>query len=156
MKRYIIPVGVIVLVLGVAVIALLVSRPGAGEPVVSTGTTQTPQPTESPDQSAVPAGRYALYAPEVVASQDYTKTVLFFHAPWCPECRAFEAAIEASVIPEGVQILKVDYDSSTELRQKHGVTIQSTFIEVDSSGETVNRWVGYGKDKSVTAILENL
>ncbi|MCD8561740.1 thioredoxin family protein, partial [Candidatus Saccharibacteria bacterium] len=137
------------------VIALLVSRPSIEEPVATTDTTQTPQSTETPDQSVV-AGRYALYSPEAVASQDYTQTVLFFHAPWCPECRAFETAIEASTIPEGVQILKVDYDSSTDLRQKHGVTLQSTFVEVDQSGETVSRWVGYGKDKSVTAILENL
>jgi hypothetical protein len=50
---------------------------------------------------------------------------------------------------------KIDYDSATDLRKQHGVTIESTFVRVDPAGERVKLWSGYGKDKSVDAILEN-
>ena len=100
-------------------------------------------------------GRYADYSEAAVADQCYTDTILFFHAPWCPECRGFEEAIKGGEVPDGAQILKVDYDSATDLRKQHGVTIQSTFVRVDPAGKTVKLWSGYGQDKSVDAILEN-
>lgn len=100
-------------------------------------------------------GRYADYSEAAVADECYTDTILFFHAPWCPECRGFEEAIKSGEVPDGAQILKVDYDSATDLRKQHGVTIQSTFVRVDPAGKTVKLWSGYGQDKSVDAILEN-
>lgn len=117
--------------------------------------TATEKPAEEPAEDAACEGRYADYSPEAVADECYTDTILFFHAPWCPECRGFEEAIKAGEVPEGAQILKVDYDSATDLRKKHEVTIQSTFVRVDPAGERVELWSGYGQDKSVDAILEN-
>lgn len=120
--------------------------------------TSSEKSNNTPDDSkgTVAAGRYVTYDATTIASQGYTQTILFFHAAWCPECRAFEQAIESSAIPDGVQIVKVDYDTATELRQKYGVTLQSTFVEVAADGSKKALWVGYGKDKSVEAILENL
>ncbi|SDK81035.1 Thioredoxin [Nocardioides sp. YR527] len=106
------------------------------------------------DESAC-AGRYVDYSETAVAEECYTDTILFFHASWCPECRAFEKAIENGTVPKKAQILKVDYDSATDLRKKYEVTIQSTFVRVDTTGERVKLWSGYGQDKSVDAILEN-
>lgn len=100
-------------------------------------------------------GRYVDYSAEAVAEECYTDTILFFHAPWCPECRGFEEAIKSGEVPEGAQILKVDYDSATDLRKKYEVTIQSTFVRVDAAGKRVALWSGYGQDKSVDAIFEN-
>lgn len=123
--------------------------------------TQKPSEKEEPEGDICPAiaaaGRYVDYREELVVKKcsGYGHTVLFFHASWCPECRGFEQAIEAGEVPAGVQILKVDYDSSGELRKKHGVTIQSTFVRVDESGNTVTKWTGYGKEKSIAAIIEN-
>jgi len=37
-----------------------------------------------------------------------------------------------SEIPENVNLLKVDYDNSTDLKEKYGVTMQHTFVLVDN------------------------
>lgn len=121
----------------------------------STPASSESAPAETPAEGAACEGRYADYSPEAVADECYADTILFFHAPWCVECRGFEEAIKAGEVPEGAQILKVDYDSATDLRKKHEVTIQSTFVRVDPDGERVKLWSGYGQDKSVDAILEN-
>ncbi len=105
--------------------------------------------------TALANGRYVDYSQQEISNKNYATTILFFHAPWCVECRGFEKSIESSSLPEGVQILKVDYDSSTELRKQYGVTIQSTFVRVNTEGEKQAIWVGYGGDKSVDAIVKN-
>lgn len=125
-----------------------------------TSTNNTPQPqddkdTEPTDTTTLSEGRYVTYSDGAVREGTYTDTILFFHASWCPECRAFEQAIEASAIPDGVQILKVDYDTSDSLKSAHGVTLQSTFVKVNADGDKLSSWVGYGKDKSINAVLEN-
>lgn len=131
----------------------------AGDTAVSTPSAEA-APASSPagndsSPSCEAPGRYADYSEAAVADACYTDTILFFHAPWCPECRGFEEAIKGGDVPDGAQILKVDYDSATDLRKQHEVTIQSTFVRVDPAGETVELWSGYGQDKSVDAILEN-
>ena len=145
---------------------------GSAETAQSSGQSSSPSssPSSAVSSEAVPAtspsadgstascetpGRYADYSAEAAADVCYTDTILFFHAPWCPECRGFEEAIKSGEVPDGAQILKVDYDSATDLRKQHGVTIQSTFVRVDPAGKTVKLWSGYGQDKSVDAILEN-
>lgn len=86
---------------------------------------------------------YREYSPEAIssASQD-TKIVLFFHATWCPTCRVLDQDISSNLgdIPEKVRILKVDYDSETELKQKYGVRLQHTLVQVNNSGEKVTLW----------------
>lgn len=101
-------------------------------------------------------GRYIDYSAERVADSQYKNTILFFHAAWCPECRAYEQAIKDSSLQDGLQILKVDFDSSQDLRKKYSITLQSTFVSVDMDGEELNKWVGYGKAKTVDNILQSL
>lgn len=154
----------------VAVIALLLLAAGCGTdtdqaaeqatppvtpPASSTPSSAASAPGETPAEDPACEGRYADYSAEAVAEECYADTILFFHAPWCPECRGFEEAIKSGEVPEGAQILKVDYDSATDLRKKYEVTIQSTFVRVDSTGARVALWSGYGQDKSVDAIFEN-
>ena len=87
----------------------------------------------------------------------YKKTILFFHASWCSECKAFDKVLREGPIPAGVQILKVDYNSRQDLRQKYGVRMQSTFVELDDDDDHDHDiGVGYGKEKSIHAILKNL
>lgn len=128
----------------------------AASPTTSASVPPTsPAVGSDPSPSCEAPGRYTDYSAAAVADECYTDTILFFHAPWCPECRGFEEAIKSGEVPDGAQILKVDYDSATDLRKQHEVTIQSTFVRVDPAGERVKLWSGYGKDKSVDAILEN-
>jgi len=100
-------------------------------------------------------GRYQEYSSELVDDSGYQTTILFFYAGWCPECRGYDKAIEGATLPPGVQILQVNYDDAQDLRQKYGVTIQSSFVRVDAAGSKQVLWSGYGKEKSLDAILEN-
>ncbi len=114
-----------------------------------------PADTSESAETVVNEGRYTDYDEELVAADGFDTTILFFHAEWCPECRAFEQALMDSEFPDGVQILKVDYDAASDLKKRHSVTTQTTFVRVDQSGETQATWVGYGRDKSLDVILEN-
>ncbi len=89
-------------------------------------------------------GSYSDYSPEKLALARDGKVVLFFRAPWCPTCRALDADIRShlDVIPGNVSILDVDYDSSTALKQKYGVTYQHTLVQVDASGNQITKWSG--------------
>ena len=88
------------------------------------------------------AGSYELYSPEKIARAESGKVVLFFRASWCPTCRALNANIEKNLanIPEGVSILDVNYDDSTLLKQKYGVTYQHTLVQVDGGGNQIAKW----------------
>ena len=91
------------------------------------------------------AGSYEAYAPEKVALASATHdVVLFFRASWCPICRALDADIKANLskIPESLAILDVNYDNSTALKQKYGVTYQHTFVQVDKDGNLIKKWSG--------------
>ncbi len=68
-----------------------------------------------------------------------TKVVYFFHASWCPDCKAADTALTSNpgAIPAKVTIVKVDYDTQTALKQKYGVTMQHTYVQVDSTGAKV-------------------
>lgn len=87
-------------------------------------------------------GQYVEYSPELVAETPGDK-LLFFHADWCSQCVSLEGDIEASGVPDGVTIFKVDYDSNQDLRQKYGVTIQTTLVKVDDNGDEIDSYVAY-------------
>lgn len=89
-------------------------------------------------------GVFKDYQEGLVASTDGV-TLLFFHAPWCPQCRMIESDINSQGVPIGVSILKVDYDSNQALRQKYGVTLQTTFVKVDKSGDEIQKYVAYNE-----------
>lgn len=121
---------------------------------LSAGTTEPQSNTApTPGSSENAKGRYISYSEESRSDSKYNRTILFFHAPWCPQCRAFEKNITASEIPEGTQILKTDYDSSTELKKKYGVTLQTTFVSVEPDGSQVKKWVGYTSNHTLEALL---
>ncbi len=71
-----------------------------------------------------------------------TKKVYFFHASWCPICQAIEKEINNDItkLPAGVTLIKTDFDSNTELRQKYGETTQYTFVQVDENGNETKQW----------------
>lgn len=89
-------------------------------------------------------GVYEVYAPEKIARAEIGPVVLFFHASWCPSCRRLNADIEknSTLIPDGVTVLKVDYDTSTDLKKKYGVTTQHTLVQVDQEGNLIKKWTG--------------
>lgn len=98
------------------------------------------------------AGIYTEYDSSLLGKTD--NTVLFFHASWCPPCRSADASIKSSGVSDNLSILKVDFDNSSELRQKYGVTSQHTFVQVDSEGNLINKWSGGSSVADIEAKLQ--
>ncbi len=96
------------------------------------------------DTAMMSHGSYQVYSADKLALAETGDVVLFFKASWCPSCKAVDANIKANltVIPAGLSILEVDYDTSAALKQKYGVTYQHTFVQVDSSGALITKWSG--------------
>lgn len=88
------------------------------------------------------SGSYEPYSQELLARAESGKVVLFFRASWCPTCRTLNADIRKNLddIPEWLTILDVDYDNSTALKQKYGVTYQHTLVQVDAEGNQLGKW----------------
>ena len=102
------------------------------------------------------AGTYEAYSAEKIAFAANGDVVLFFHAPWCPTCKALDTSINTNLtgIPANTKILKVDYDSSTELKKKYGVTYQHTLVQVDAKGNMITKWSGGNTLASITAKIQ--
>jgi thioredoxin 1 len=102
-------------------------------------------------------GVYTPYKAEFLANADKSPTVIFFHASWCPTCKAAEADINKNLDAlkaSGVQILKTDYDTSTELKKQYGVTSQSTFVKVDSKGTQIKKGQGFTTLDAITSFAK--
>ncbi|MAP64727.1 MAG: thiol reductase thioredoxin [Microbacterium sp.] len=120
--------------------AVALSLSGGGEPVaVATtspgddGPTIESEPIDDTDAEAqadedaaaqsedgASPGAYVEYSENALAAAEGTR-VLFFHATWCLQCRALDEDIVAEGVPDGVTVLKVDYDTHQDLRQKYDV-----------------------------------
>jgi thiol-disulfide isomerase/thioredoxin len=96
---------------------------------------------------------YIPYSAESITANADGTNIIFFHAPWCPTCKAGEADINTnlSAIPAKFNILKTDFDTSTALRQKYGVTSQSTFVKVDKDGNKLSTGNGFTKLADIVA-----
>lgn len=88
------------------------------------------------------AGMYVPYSADKLALAKDNKVIIFFHAAWCPTCRALDAEITSKGVKEGYVILKADYDSSKELKAKYGVTSQHTLVQVNTTGVSLGKWTG--------------
>lgn len=94
------------------------------------------------DSETMAKGIYTSFDYAKLANAEHGKVVLFFHAPWCPTCREANKNFEATPAPEGLTLLKVDYDSSGDLKKKYGVTYQHTYVQVDKDGKLLKKWSG--------------
>ena len=50
-------------------------------------------------------------------------------------------------------IIKVDYDTHQDLRQKYGVTVQTTMVEVDNDGTSLQSFVVYN-EPTLAAVVD--
>jgi thioredoxin 1 len=102
--------------------------------------------------------RYQLYSEQTLAAAGRDDAVvLFFNASWCSTCKVLRDDIAANQqsIPEGVLILLVDYDDSTEMKQKYGVVSQHTLVQVDHTGDGFLRWeLSQSLDDLLAEIIE--
>lgn len=154
-----------VVFLTIGIILLLASslsyvflKPKADNSVSETADSSTTTPTTE-SQTRLPSndqpGSYIAYSEDAVRTATGTK-LLFFHAPWCPQCREMDASIQSGGVPDGVTVLKVDYDSNQALRQKYGVTLQTTFVKIDDEGDKVESYVAYDEPRFASVERELL
>lgn len=154
----------------IAIVVLVLLIAGAGVFAVVRGTddeaetTATPEPTvettaspagESADSGeARVAGSYVDYR-EGIIEESQGQRVLFFHAPWCPQCRSIEEGINEDGVPDGFTVIKVDYDSNQALRDKYGIKIQTSFVKVDGNGNAQDEpFVAYD-DPEFSYVVDN-
>lgn len=114
-----------------------VAQPSVASPSEGGGTAS--EVTQGP-------GRYVDYATYQADPSAYVggRVVLFFHASWCPNCRRTDENLtaDAASIPAGLTVVKVDFDTETDLRKTYGVTQQHTFVAVGPDGSERATWTG--------------
>lgn len=115
------------------------------------------------DSSQVAIAQAQQISPHYVEYSDaaFTKaskngnTLLFFAATlWCNSCSALDDEIKerSNTIPDGITILKVDYDNDRATSTKYGVTQQHTLVYLDANGNEIKRWIGGNFD----TLMENI
>ena len=106
---------------------------------------------ETPDS----AGQYVVWSQAAFEQNADQERWLYFHAEWCPECRALEADIKANLsdIPAGVIILKIEYDDHQDLRQRWQVLSQTTVVLVDAQGEKVQEVLAVGSKNNLAGVI---
>ncbi len=126
------------------------STPAASGPASSSPSSSTSASASKPD--AMVKGAYLSLADyqKSMEMRAGTKVVYFFHAAWCPDCRATEESLTKDGVPDGLTVVKVDYDTATDLKAKYGITQQHTFVLIDKDGLSAKKFTGA---KSGAAIL---
>jgi thiol-disulfide isomerase/thioredoxin len=138
----------IIVAIGLATLYVVARPQTASMPITKDPAAQKEVPNDSVEQSPTPTaalakGTYTAYTESTFATAPADRRVLFFHAPWCPQCRELDEDLNTEPLPYGVTIFKADYDSNQDLRKKYGVTLQTTFVEVDGDGNKIASYVAY-------------
>lgn len=143
-KRVLVVVVIIAALITGSIVALALSQPDATTTEASTPiVTETPEPspTPTPSETVLPGSYVSYSASNFPAASG--RSFLFFYAPWCGQCRDIDAGILAQGVPDGVTIFLADYDSEQALEQQYGVTMRTTFVEVDPEGNALQSFIAY-------------
>ena len=154
-KKVIIIVLAVFLLVGIGVAYLLTANKPVDEANSSNLVKQaSPETQTQPAESPQAQGKYITYSAEALSTAT-GKRILYFHAPWCPQCQELDASIKKGPIPDGVTIIRTDFDSNQELRKKYGVTQQTTLVLIDENGNLVKKYNAYDSP-TLSSITDNL
>jgi thiol-disulfide isomerase/thioredoxin len=137
--------------------ALLLTSCAATAPAETNAQPEPVATTAAPEGVYANTAGYISYETYAAALEKYSASnvVLFYNAYWCSTCKAardgFESGIDA--MPEDLTIVLVDFDENTEMRKKHDVIVQHTFVQIDSTGKELQRWYG---STTVAEIVEKI
>jgi hypothetical protein len=133
-------------VLSFGLAALLLTSCAANPPAESQAQPEPVATMAAPESVYANTSGYISYETYSTAPEKYSTSnvVLFYNAYWCSTCKAARDGFESGLgeIPEGLTIVLVDFDENTEMRKKHDVIVQHTFVQIDSSGNELQRWYG--------------
>jgi thioredoxin-like negative regulator of GroEL len=98
----------------------------------------------------------------LAASQD-RPILLKVGTSWCSSCKAFDAAVESDAafrgaIAERAILHQVDAENGAgvDISKAYAVAGYPTFILANSSGETMDRWMGFEKKDGTGAFLKTM
>jgi len=132
--------------LSLGLTVLLLSSCAATAPAETNAQPEPVATTAAPEGVYANAAGYISYETYAAALEKYSASnvVLFYNAYWCSTCKAARDGFEAglSEMPEDLTIVLVDFDENTEMRKKHDVIVQHTFVQIDSMGNELQRWYG--------------
>jgi thioredoxin 1 len=152
MNKTVLGIILVVLIVGGGILLL------SGKSRTDSEKEQIQSPSLTQENDTIPPAtpeNYVNYSEKTVAdAQEKGRTLLFFSAVWCPTCRGAEQDIlrNNSDLPEDLTIVKTDYDSQTDLKEKYNVVVQHTFVQIDENGNELTKWVGGG----VATINDNI
>ncbi len=104
-------------------------------------------PLDASAYNIKPFGKQVVAFTTEAAAQTLAKSqtvVYYFAATWCPDCQATYRDFQAnfSKIPANLTVVFVNYDKSSDLKKKYGITAQHTFVVVGPAGEKKKVWSG--------------
>jgi len=149
--------GVVIAGVFLVVLGIVVLPKGSGQQVAPVADIKQEQQIQGTSQESAFAKRFIAYSDESLAKATSTgRSIVFFHAGWCPSCKQAQDDLQANFdkVPQDVTILKTDYDTSKDLKAKYGITMQDTWVQVDSSGKELSKWNSGGK--GLETLLANL
>ncbi len=114
------------------------------DPSTTLSDTKLPQSSEAAisPEVAIPSA-YLPYTNERLSMvSEGANVVIFFAASWCPTCKILDDNLTAAEIPTGLVVLKADYDTEIELKQKYNIIYQHTLVHVNEKGDQLSKWSG--------------
>lgn len=134
---------------------LILSRPSPDESPSPASISPISTDSQNPAINISPSAQYLELTPAwLTETLPDKRRVLFFHASWCPTCKAANLEFMANIsqLPADIVVLKADYDTEKSLKTKYGVTYQHTFVQIDAQGAEVAKWNGGGIDELLSNI----
>src|SRR3989344_108210 len=105
--------------------------------------------SETSAQTRQLAPHYIEYSEENLANAlQNERVVLYFWAPWCSTCSVLDDELmeRSSELHDDVTIIKVNFDTQKDLKQKYFVTTQHALVQIDRNGNEIDKWVGVDVD----------
>lgn len=85
-------------------------------------------------------------------SNVWKQTVLFFHQASCGTCvKTDKDIMSQSELPDNLNIIKIDFDTETELNAKYWVTTKHTFVLIDEDGKMLAKEIGLATTGDIAA-----